>query len=195
MSLLHHTREGDDDLNQSALKSCRVAALQMEELLFSVGGAERTVSTLRCFKERPAVRELNTVRNNLATSTNAYSTKEERLNAAIVKGVKDFLGMIKHTRNEGNKGGGRIVLEDQNAYDAVMAAIYSKDMTGAGLGRLLSMTFNVTFRQMKRGRTLRGSMEDMDKARWIRKSSTVPKDAIGEGENFVLISNQYDRLF
>ena len=126
----------------------------MEELLFSVGGAERVVGTLRYFKDRPAVRELHPVRDALGYSAQTYFTKEEQLNASIVSGVRGFIGMIKRNRERGTKGGGRISSEDQNAYDAVMAAINSSDMTGAKLGRLLSRTLNVSFRQMERGRSM-----------------------------------------
>ena len=75
----------------------------------------------------------------------------------------------------GDKGGGRRSLEDQNAYDAVMIALNSANLTTAKFGRLLSCTLNVSHRQMKRGRAIRKSMEDMDKKRWIRWSSAVSK--------------------
>jgi len=90
--------------------------------------------------------------------------------------------MFRRPRGEKDKGGGRRNLEDQNAYDAVMAALVSGDLTSQKLGRILSRTLHVSHRQIKRGRAIRQNMEDMDKKQWIRKKSAVPKNAIGQGE-------------
>ena len=97
-------------------------------------------------------------------------------------GIKSFMSMFHRSRNDDNKGGGRRTLEDQNAYDAIMTAINSKELTTARLGRLLTRTLGVSHRQIKRGRAFRKSMEDMDKARWIRRPSTVPLNAVKEGK-------------
>ncbi len=104
-----------------------------------------------------------------------YISKEDKLNAVVVKSLREFLAMF-------NSRVGRRSNEDQNAYDAVMAALNNGNMTGAKLGRMLSRTLQVSHRQMKRGRALRSNMEDKDKARWIWKESAVPKQAIGEGK-------------
>ena len=80
-------------------------------------------------------------------------------------GVKHFLAMFQRTRGEGDKGGGRRSLEDQNAYGTVMAVLVSGDLDSANFGRLLSCTLNISHWQIKRGRSIRWNMEDMDKTR------------------------------
>jgi hypothetical protein len=67
-------------------------------------------------------------------------------------------------------------------YDAIMAAINTKELTTAKLGSMLSRELGISRRQMKRGRALREDMEDKDKKNWVRRSSTVPKNAIKLGE-------------
>ena len=85
----------DGKPNERALRSCRYAARQMEDILFSAGGAERLVATFRYFKDRPAIRELGAAREILLADNdegskdlNIYFSKEERLNASIVSGLK-----------------------------------------------------------------------------------------------------------
>ncbi len=70
LSVLGNLREGDDILNHSVVTKCRKAAQQMEDLLFSVGGAERIVTTLQIFKDRPVVRELIHVREAMQSGNN-----------------------------------------------------------------------------------------------------------------------------
>ena len=111
-----------------------------------------------------------------------YHSKTEKFNATVVKSLKGFLGMFQRDRSDGKKGGGRRSSEDQNAYDSIIAALVSEDLDAARLGRMLCQRLNVSHRQMKRGRATRKSMEDMDAKRWIRRSSAVPKSAIGAGE-------------
>ncbi len=181
LSVISESSEGDAIKKKSVILSCRKAARKIEDVLFSVGGAERIVSTLRYFKDRPAVREVSGVREALNSEHSlSYYSKEEKMNALIVKSLRGFLEMFQRV------GGGRRSNEDQNAYDSVMAALNNNDLTGAKLGRMLSRTLNVSHRQVKRGRALRDNMEDMDKKRWIRKTSAVPKNAIGEGATVVL---------
>ena len=73
-------------------------------------------------------------------------------------------------------------MDDQNVYDVIMTAINTKELTTAKLGNLLSHELNTSCRQMKRGRAIRTDMEDMDKKKWVRRSSTVPKNAIQVGK-------------
>ena len=96
--------------------------------------------------------------------------------------LKDFLGMLSRKNGDGDKGGGRRKAEDQNAYDAVMASLISEELDAAKLTRMLSQKLGIHHRQVKRGRALRKGLKDMDTKRWIRKSSAVPKNAIGSGE-------------
>ena len=173
----------EDDLNKYAMRSCREAARKMEEILFTAGGAKRIVTTLRYFRERPGVRELGQAKVILdGGKTGKYSTKEERLQSLVMGGLRDFFAMFHRPRSEDNKGGGRRSLEDQNAYDAILTALNSNDLTSAKLGRMLTRTLNVSHRQIKRGRAFRKDMEDMDRARWICRTSSVPKNAIKEGK-------------
>jgi len=115
-------------------------------------------------------------------------SKEERMNSAIVNSLRSFLGLF-------NGRSGRRSNEDQNAYDAVMAALDTHDLTSAKLGWMISRTLNMSHRQIKRGRLLRKTMEDIYKKRWLRKSSAVPKNAIGEGKSIpVLYSSKWYHL-
>jgi len=155
----------------------------MEEILFTAGGAKRIVTTLRYFRERPGVRELGQAKVILdGGKTGKYSTKEERLQSLVMGGLRDFFAMFHRPRSEDNKGGGRRSLEDQNAYDAILTALNSNYLTSAKLGRMLTRTLNVSHRQIKRGRAFRKDMEDMDRARWICWTSSVPKNTIKEGK-------------
>ena len=178
----------EGDLNNNSLRRCREAAQKMDEILFSVGGAERLVATLRYFKEQPAVRELVRAKEILMSEgatpakSDRYLSKDENLSALIVDGLKGFVGMFHRKRGDGDKGGGRRSTEDQNVYDAVMAALASGDLTSAKLGTMLCRKLDISRRQIKRGRAIRKNMEDMDTKRWIRKSSAVPKSAIADGE-------------
>ena len=120
--------------------------------------------------------------------SNKYYSKEGKLQSIVMDGLEDFLGMLQYPRGEGYKGGCRRLLENQNAYDAIMAAINSNEMTNAKLGRMLNFTLNVSHCQIKRGRALHKDMENMDKKSWIRRPSAVPKNAIKEGK----IQNESD---
>ena len=71
-------------------------------------------------------------------------SKGERLNAHIVDGLRDFLGMFWRTHGQGDKVGGRISLEDQNVYDMVMTALNSGNLTTFKFGILISRTLNMS---------------------------------------------------
>jgi len=116
------------------------------------------------------------------TAHSKYLSKQEKLNAIVMDSLKDFIGMFSRTRGEGDKGGGRRKAEDQNAYDAVMASLVSEELDAAKLTRMLSQKLGISHRQIKRGRSIRKSLKDMDTKHWVRKSSTVPKKALGSGE-------------
>ena len=151
----------------------------MEDLLFSVGGAERIVATLRYFRCRQTVQELDQAMGIIdGDSTSKNMSKEGQLHLIVMDGLRNFLGMFQ---SSSSKGGGRQSLENQNVYDAIMATINTKELTSAKLSRMLSRSLNVSRRQIKRGRAIRKDMEDMDKKNWVRRSSTVPKNAIQEG--------------
>ncbi len=66
-----------------------------------------------------------------------------------------------------------------------MAAPNSGDLASEKLGFMLSRTMNVSCCQIKIGIVMRKSMEDKDKSNWVRRASSVPKNAIKEGE-FIL---------
>lgn len=84
------------DLTSKRHRSCEDAARKMEDVLFSVGGAERVVKTLQYFKDRAAVEELTRVRSAMEASgvSENYLSKEERLSAIVMASVKDFLGIF-----------------------------------------------------------------------------------------------------
>ena len=177
-ALIANTTEGV--LNEHVMRSCREASHKMEDLLFSVGGAERIVATLRYFRRHQTVQELDKAAEIMdGDTTSNKKSKEGRLHLLVMDGLRNFLGMF-HSRR-GGKGGGRRSLEDQNVFDAIMAAINTKEFATAKLGRMLSRSLNVSRRQIKRGRAIRKEMEDLDTKNWVRRSSTVPKSAIQEG--------------
>ena len=145
-------------------------------MLFTNGGAEQVLLTLKFFHNRPAIRELGTLKELFNNDTSShYYTKEEKMNSAIVKSLKDFLQFFwcKHGRRKN---------EDQNAYDVVMAALNSEKIMKDKLGRVFARHMKVSHRAIKRGRAMRKNMEDMDKNKWIRRPSAVPKNAIGVGK-------------
>ena len=84
----------------SVLRACRNAAREMETILFSTGGAERIVCTMRIFRDRPAMKELLHVKdamvsNQLQSTDNlSLKSKEERMNSAIVNSLRSFLGLF-----------------------------------------------------------------------------------------------------
>ena len=171
------------------MRSCSGAAKKMEDILFFVGSTDRIIATLRYFRERSSLHELDTVMvMGDGDKSNKYYSKEGKLQSIVMDGLEDFLGMLQYPRGEGYKGGCRRLLENQNAYDAIMAAINSNEMTNAKLGRMLNFTLNVSHCQIKRGRALHKDMENMDKKSWIRRPSAVPKNAIKEGK----IQNESD---
>ena len=92
---------------------------------------------------------------------------------------KIFLGCSPEKRR--CKGGGRRKPEDQNAYDAVISSLVSKELDAAKLTKMLSHKFDINKRQIKWGRALGKNLKDMDSKRWIRKSSTVSCNAICSG--------------
>ena len=171
------------DLTSKRHRSCEDAAGKMEDVLFSVGGAERVVKTLQYFKDRAAVEELTRVRSAMEASdaSENYLSKEERLSAIVMASVKDFLGMFTRKQGDVDKRGGRRKPEDQNAYDAVMSSLVSEELDAAKLTKMLSHKFGTNRRQLKRGRALGKNLKNMDSKCWIRKSSAVSRNAICSG--------------
>ena len=53
-----------NELTRKVMQNCRDAAQETENILFSIGGADRLLITLRIFCERPAIRELDAVKKN-----------------------------------------------------------------------------------------------------------------------------------
>jgi len=102
--VMKDTNEGV--LNRQTMQSCRYAAHKMEDLLFSVGGAERIVVTLQYFRGRRTVRELDNVIVMVDGKTsNNNNSNEGRLHLLLMDGLKNILGMFT------DKSGGRRSLE------------------------------------------------------------------------------------
>ena len=155
----------------------------MEDILFSVGGPDRLLTTLRIFRDRPAIRELDVVKHLIQKdSPDMLLSKEEQINKGIVDSLREFIAQFRRDRGVGKKGGGRRTTEDQNIFDALMAAISGKSLSGKKLGRMLARHLDVSHRQMKRGRAMNAGMVDMDTKRWKRRCSAISKHAIGVGE-------------
>ena len=132
-------------------KACADAAKRMEDLLFTTGGAGRLLSTLKYFRDRPAIRELNRLNelSNNGGSDNDNSNrknKTETLNFFIAKNLKGFLNFFRK-----EKGKGRRLDEDQNAYNAVMIAVVNSDLSKEKLGRILAREMGVNRHAVKRG--------------------------------------------
>ena len=107
---------------------------------------------LRYFKNRPALGEVAHARDTMASNnqtnvnTKFYYTREERFSEIILSSLTNFLGIFKWQRSEGDKGDGRQTVEDQNAYNAIMAVFASNDLDAAKLGQMLSRKLNVSRR-------------------------------------------------
>ena len=127
-------------------------------------------------------------------NNNIYYTKTEKMNKILTNNLKGFLQLFCRPRCEEETRGGRRLNEDQNAYDSVMTAMISNDLTRAKLGRMFSRQMQVSYRAVKRARGMRKDMEDMDSERWIRRPSVVPKDSIGVGEFVHLKSCLFGKL-
>ena len=89
----------------NGMRSYREASQKMEDLLFSVGGAERIVKTLRYFKDRKVVQEVNRVRDTIdADKADKKKPKEGRLQSVVMDGLRNFLGMFHRPRGKDNMG-------------------------------------------------------------------------------------------
>ena len=92
-AVITKTEEGYQ--NKYTMRSCREAAMKMEEILISVGGAHRLVTTVRYFRERPVVRELGKTKDLIdGSKTGKHSTKEEQLRSLVMGDIKDFFTMF-----------------------------------------------------------------------------------------------------
>ena len=74
-------------------------------------------------------------------NTSKDMPNEGQLHLMVMDGLKLVLGMLSSSRG---KGGARRSPEDQNAFDAIMAAINTKELTSAKLGPMLSRSLNVS---------------------------------------------------
>ena len=155
LAAIKETSEGP--MNDNLNRSCQDAVRKMEDILFSVGGAERIVATLRYFKDRSAMHKVARVRDTVAddnaVDNHKFFSKGEKLSAIVMDSLKDFFEMFDRQRGGKDKGGGRRTLESQNVYDAVMTSLVSEKLDAAKLGRMLSEILNVTHKQIKRGRS------------------------------------------
>ena len=92
-------------LNEHVMRSCREASWKMEDLLFSVGGTERIVATLRYFWCRQIVQELDKAMDIIdGDNTSKNVSKEGQLHLMVMDGLRNVLGMFLSSRG---KGGGR----------------------------------------------------------------------------------------
>ena len=103
----------------------------------------------------------------------------------VTDNIKGFIQFFSRPKGENDKGGGRRLNEDQNAYDSAMTSMMSNDLTRAKLGRVFAREMGGSYRAQKRARGMRKDMEDMDSKQWIRKPNVVPSNAIGVGEFFL----------
>lgn len=156
--------EVDDDLPDTAMRMARDAAAEMEKILFSQGGAKRLAATLRYFDDRPAIREAYKVCATLEDDGDGerYTSKEDKFNRTMRSALKGFLDIF------GRKNRGRRSAEDQNAFDAVLAALNGGDIKEQKLGRALSRSLGISYRQMKRSQKIRKNLEDQDSKKWVR---------------------------
>ena len=139
----------------------------MEDVLFSTGGADRLLLTLKYFRERPAMREVEAVKE-LSTagvpddSNKIYYTKAEKMMRIVTNNIKGFIQFFSRPKGENDKGGGRRLNEDQNAYDSAMTSMMSNDLTRAKLGRVFAREMGGSYRAQKRAQGMRTDIEDMD---------------------------------
>ena len=123
----------------------------MEDVLFSTGEVDRLLLTLKYFRERPAMREVEAVKE-LSTagvpgnSNKTYYTKAEKMMRIVTDNIKGFMQFFSRPRDEKDKGGGRRLNEDQNACDSAMTSMMSNDLTRAKLGRVFAREMGGSYR-------------------------------------------------
>ena len=147
----------------------------MEAILFSQNSAVQIAHTLKVFSERPAVLAIG------SSFADSVQTKGDVMNQLIVNALRGFIGMFKSSKSEKWKGGRRSI-ENQNALDSILAALNSKEVHAAKLGRELARTLDLTHKMIKRGRKFRNKMEDSDNNNWIRSKTPVYPWAIKTGK-------------
>ena len=151
------------------------AARMMEEILFSQGKAPRVLRTLRSFFDRPAIREANLVRQEASP----FATKEEHLSAAMKTSLRSFFRLF-------SKSKGPKTVEDKNVLDAALSALAHAEISDKRLGNALIRAIGVTRKHLSRASTLRASLEDMDKAHWIRAPPRQYASSIGCGKYLII---------
>ena len=112
--------------------------------------------TLHYFRNSPQVLELAAARGMMVTDdSSVYFSEQEKINATIVKNLTRFLRMFRCCHQDGDKGGGRRTLENQNVYNAVISALISGDLTKDKLERLVYRTLQLSRRQVRKSRAMR----------------------------------------
>ena len=87
-----------NELTRKVTQNHQDAAREMENILFSVGGADRLLTTLRIFCARPAIRELDAVKRMVQKdSPKQLLSKEEQLNIGVVDSLQDFFAFFVKT--------------------------------------------------------------------------------------------------
>ena len=163
-------------LNTYAMRKCQNATQKMEEVLFFSRVTERLVTMLHYFYNRPQIRELAAARVTMDTDdSSVYFPKQKKINATIVKNLTRFLGMFCRCRHDGDKGGERRTLGNQNVYGTVISGLNNGDLTKDRFERLVCRTLQVSRRQVRRNRAMRQEMENKDTANWVCTPSSVPK--------------------
>ena len=111
--------------------------------------------TLKYFRERPAMREVEALKQ-LSTSgvpddsSKIYYTKAEKMMRIVTDNVKGFTQFFSRPKGENDKGGGRRLSKDQNACDLAMTSVMSNDLTRAKLGRVLAREMGGSCHAQKR---------------------------------------------
>ena len=138
------------------------------------------VSTLRLFRQRPAVWELESVVDEL-TATNATIVVKNDSDAFLKTLLKSISGFMQHFSRQGNRS-----LEDQNAVDEALSALMDpKACKDRGFVSKLKRGIGVTLRQLSRATGIRADLEDRDKKHWIRAAPRQYLNAISNGYLFI----------
>ena len=93
------SKVSDSEMTQKAMQNCRDVSQDMEDILFSIGGPDRLLTTLRIFRDRPAIRELDVVKQLIQKdSPDTLISKEEEINKGVVDSLQEFLALFRCDR-------------------------------------------------------------------------------------------------
>ena len=101
-------------------------------------------TNMRYFKDRPEAEEASCASSHTMDGKN-YDVMNDKLNAVLVRNLKYFLGTARRQHRDVYRGGGKLKVEDKNAYDVVMAEISGGEMTHDNTERHIYLKIQVSY--------------------------------------------------